>query len=95
VTVPLAAVNIKFDPERLTVPAGVTFAIDFDNRDATPHNVVISGPGVNQTSETFTGPAKRTYLFGALAAGTYTFICAVHPEMKGTIETVPAAAATQ
>ena len=26
-----------------------------------------------------------TYSVPALAAGTYTFICQVHPDMKGTI----------
>ena len=28
---------------------------------------------------------KVTYQVPALAAGTYTFICEVHPDMKGTI----------
>jgi plastocyanin len=28
---------------------------------------------------------QATYQVPALAAGTYTFICEVHPNMKGTI----------
>ena len=28
---------------------------------------------------------KVTYQVPALAAGTYTFLCEVHPDMKGTI----------
>ncbi len=29
--------------------------------------------------------SKVTYQVPALAAGTYTFVCEVHPDMKGTI----------
>jgi plastocyanin len=35
----------------------------------------------------FTGPEKRTYAVPALKAGSYTFVCQVHPStMKGTLE---------
>jgi plastocyanin len=32
-----------------------------------------------------TGPAQITYEVPALEAGTYTFICSVHPNMTGTV----------
>jgi plastocyanin len=35
--------------------------------------------------EIFSGVAKKTYDIPALAAGTYQFICTVHPNMAGTL----------
>jgi plastocyanin len=86
VTVPLSAVNLAFDQSTLSVPADETFAIDFDNKDAVPHDVDISGNGQSRTSDPFSGPATKTLVFAALPAGTYTFICSVHPDMKGMVD---------
>ena len=84
-TVQLTAHNAAFNVNSLQVPADVTFAIDFDNTDAIPHNVSIQGTGGVRTGETFSGPGERTYVFAALPAGTYTFHCDVHPNMTGTL----------
>jgi len=32
-----------------------------------------------------TGPTTKDYAVGPLAAGTYTFVCTVHPNMTGTL----------
>ena len=84
----MIALNIAFDVKELSAPADTTFQIDFDNQDAgIPHNVEIKD-GNGQTvflGDIFTGPAKITYQVPALAAGTYTFICTVHPNMTGTL----------
>jgi plastocyanin len=85
VTVELGAEGVAFDQELLTVPAGSSFAIRFENRDTAPHNVTIRGSAPQFVGETFSGPAERTYQVPALAAGEYEFICDLHPEMKGTL----------
>jgi len=84
-TVELAADNLAFDRETLTVPANAPFAITFENRESPPHNVSIRGDGVLFVGETFQGPARRTYVVPALPPGEYTFICDVHPDMRGTL----------
>ena len=93
VTAPNGAATSGFDPTTLTVKPDTAFNLVFDNQDATtgPHNVVILGsdgqPIAMGDTTSFTGPAKKTYAAPALKAGTYSFLCQVHPTtMKGTLE---------
>lgn len=86
----VSAFNLAFEPTTLQAPADTPFKIDFDNRDPSiPHNVAIheggpTGPEVWK-GEIFPGPAKKTYDVPALKAGSYGFICTVHPSMTGTL----------
>ena len=64
------------------------FKIDFKNQDqGTPHNVEIKdSTGASKfRGEIITGPAEATYDVPALTAGSYTFVCSVHPNMTGTL----------
>ncbi|GAC1668112.1 MAG: hypothetical protein NVS9B8_10310 [Candidatus Limnocylindrales bacterium] len=87
------AATSGFSETTLTVKADTAFTLVFDNQDPTsgPHNVVINDPAgaavpMGDTSF-FSGPAKRSYAVPALKAGTYTYVCQVHPStMKGTLE---------
>ena len=83
----LAARNIQFDTTALEAPAGTPFTIVFANEDpATPHNVEIRRDG--QTvfkGEIFPGVETRPYPIPPLEAGTYEFLCTVHPNMTGTL----------
>ena len=84
----IVARDLAFDQTRLEVPAGVAFALLFENRDGAPHNVAILDPPDDHavfTGEIFGGPGSRTYTVPAIAAGTYKFRCDVHPEMTGTV----------
>ena len=84
----LAATELAFDTATLSVPAGREFGLEFSNRSSLPHNVSIrrSGDGRLFIGETFTGPRTVTYALPALDAGTYNFVCDVHPEqMTGTL----------
>ena len=90
--VKLVALNVAFDKTELTVPAGEKFGIDLDNQDAPglPHNVEIrsSDGTVISNPPTIDGGVETTYVYDALDAGTYTFICNVHqiPQMTGTLK---------
>ncbi len=35
--------------------------------------------------EIFNGAAEKTYLVNPLPAGTYTYVCTVHPNMTATL----------
>jgi plastocyanin len=85
-TVSVVAKDIKFVTPAVAVKAGAAFAIDFDNQDGAPHNIAISdASGARVFKGDIVSSSKVTYQVPALAAGTYTFICEVHPDMKGTI----------
>ena len=92
ITAPAGAATAGFQPTTLEAKANTAFTLVFDNQDGTaPHNVVISDPNnaaVAMGDTTFfTGPEKRTYAVPAQKAGSYTFVCQVHPStMKGTLE---------
>jgi plastocyanin len=84
--VSIVAKDLKFAQTQVSVKADEPFSIDFDNQDGAPHNVSISdanGAGVFKGE--IVSAKKVDYAVPALAAGTYAFICEVHPDMKGTI----------
>jgi plastocyanin len=90
VTLQLSASGIAYDKTELAAPANTPFQIDFTNNDAgIPHNVSIHAGSATGTEvfkgEIFTGSGVRTYDVPALPAGTYTFVCSVHPNMVGTL----------
>jgi plastocyanin len=82
------AQGIQFVNKDLSAPADTPFQIEFDNQDAnTPHNIEIkdASGGVVFKGEIFNGIATKVYDIPALPAGTYPFICTVHPNMIGTL----------
>jgi mono/diheme cytochrome c family protein/plastocyanin len=90
IVIKLTAQGIAFDTDSLEVPADTPFQIVFANNDAgIPHNVAIhegspTGPVV-WAGDIFNGVETRTYEVPALPAGTYGFVCTVHPNMTGTL----------
>lgn len=86
--VSISAVNIAFDQTEVAAPADREFTIEFANNDAgVPHNVEIKDDAGTSLfkGDIFNGVETRVYDVPALAAGTYPFICTVHPNMTGTL----------
>ena len=78
---------VAFIETAITAPADTPFTLGFINEDAgTPHNVEIkdAAGGSLFTGEIFPGVATQVYEVPAIPAGSYTFICTVHPNMTGT-----------
>ena len=87
-TVTITAQGIKFVEATVTAPAGAPFTIHFDNKDpSTPHNVEILDASNAQVfrGQIVNGPATVDYQVPALTAGTYKFMCTVHPTMTGQL----------
>lgn len=90
-SLPVVAKGFAFDVKTLEVPAGAPFTIFLTNEDPpnTPHDVEIrtsGGQKVQGQPET-KGGSSQAYTYNALEAGTYTFICSIHPiaGMTGTL----------
>ena len=83
----VTAQGVKFLEASITAPAGTPFTIVFANLDAaTPHDIAIKdGSGAQiWKGDIFPGIETRVYDVPAIPAGSYTFICTVHPNMTGT-----------
>ena len=85
--VQITAQGIAFVEKTFDAPASKPFTIAFANLDpGTAHDVALKdGSGaIAWKGDVFNGVATRTYQVPALTAGTYTFLCIVHPNMTGT-----------
>ena len=82
----VVAKDLKFDTAALTLKAGTPTAIVLDNRESAPHNLAIrDASGADVFKGEIVSSKTVTNQVPALAAGTYTFLCEVHPNMQGTI----------
>ena len=86
--VALEASEVSFGVSRLTAPADESLTLRFSNDSSVAHNVSIYRSDGESlfTGEIFTGPRVIEYAIPALAAGSYQFVCDVHPQqMTGTL----------
>jgi plastocyanin len=77
-------VNFSFNPKVLTVARGTS--VTWNNKDEEPHNIVDVPAGGQPRafrSQAVDGGEKFSFLFNE--AGTYKYICSIHPHMEGTI----------
>ncbi|MFC0543642.1 cupredoxin domain-containing protein [Kutzneria chonburiensis] len=78
------AVDIKsytFTPASLTVSVGDT--VTWTNEDTAPHTVTVSDGPEKFASPTLQQGQKFSYTF--TKAGSYSYYCAVHPDMKASV----------
>jgi plastocyanin len=81
----IVAEDMAFSPDEVEVPAGEPVTIVVDNRDGgVNHNIhVEDAPEPNRTPLEL-GPSQQA-LTVTLPAGTYGFVCDIHPGMTGTV----------
>ena len=85
-SVTIVAKDNKFLTTSITAPADAAFGIELDNQDSAPHNIAVSdASGASVFRGEIVSATKVANAIPALAAGSYPFICEVHPDMKGTI----------
>ena len=71
--------NFAFSPNPITVASGST--VTWTNRDGAPHTVTAD----DGSWESSTLRQGGTYSHVFTSPGRYTYYCAMHPRMKGTV----------
>jgi plastocyanin len=79
-----------YAPTGMTVDVGDT--IRWTNDDTAQHDVMITNGPISFHGPLIGKGQSWTYTFGT--AGTYSYICSIHPDMKAQIVVRPKAAAT-
>jgi plastocyanin len=72
--------SFAFSPETVTIPVGTE--VKWTNMDSAGHNVV-SDDGTTIKSPKMALGESWSMVFDT--PGTYTYICGIHPSMKGTV----------
>ena len=85
----VSIVDFAFDPAAVEIPVGAT--VTWTNTGAAPHTATASD-GTFDSGQLAPG-ATFSHTFNA--AGTFPYICQIHPQMTGTVTVVDAAAAAQ
>ena len=74
--------DIEFLPKRITVKRGQT--VGWVNSDGVAHNVTKEqGPGSDFHSSTMNQGATYAHTF--TKAGTFDYVCTIHPNQKGVV----------
>ena len=71
--------NFTFSPAKLTISKGTE--VTWTNQDDIPHTIVLTAIGVrSKTLDT-----DKTYTYRSEKAGTFAYICGLHPHMHGQV----------
>jgi amicyanin len=71
--------NFAFSPAVVTVKVGST--VVWSNDDSIQHDVIFDGGGIASSVLNHNDTFSHTFL----TAGTYHYICSIHPFMHGTV----------
>jgi plastocyanin len=77
--------DLKFVPNTATAPANTPVKLTFDNKSAQPHNLTFQQGITAQTNPSVAPGSSETINFTTPAAGTYQWVCTLHPGMSGTL----------
>jgi plastocyanin len=96
VTISLVAQAMAFDKKTITVPAGASVTMEFNNNDTVSHNFALftnsnaTAPALFR-GQVITGTSTVAYKFTApTTPGTYFFRCDIHPaSMTGSFVVTP------
>lgn len=71
--------NFTFSPAKLTVTKGTE--VIWTNHDDIPHTIVLTSNGVRSKAL----DTDKTFSYQFDKAGTYAYICGLHPHMHGQV----------
>jgi plastocyanin len=71
--------NFTFAPGTLTIAPGTE--VTWTNHDDIPHSIVVTGTSIRSKAL----DTDQTFAWRFDQAGTFTYICGLHPQMHGQI----------
>jgi len=71
--------NFSFSPATITINKGET--VTWKNNDSAPHQVVADDSSFELSKMSTGGTSQHTFDM----AGTYSYHCSIHPDMKGVV----------
>jgi plastocyanin len=78
--------SLVFEPTTAEAPANTPVRLTFTNNSTSlPHNLKFSDGITAGTSDLVAAGASETIEFTTPGAGSYKFICNIHPGMEGTL----------
>lgn len=81
----LSAENVAFSASSLQADAGEVTIRFANNDDGVPHNLHVTGDGVDEKTKVEPGPVNQR-LSVTLRSGKYNYVCDVHPQqMSGEL----------
>jgi plastocyanin len=86
----IVAEDLRFDLDRIVVPAGTEVTATIDNRDdGVGHDLSVALPDGEAEMDVEAGPVEQTLRFTVPEPGEYDFVCDPHAAtMKGVVEAV-------
>lgn len=77
---------LKFEPATATAPANTPVTLTFTNNSTSvPHNLKFQEGITAGTADNVAAGASETINITTPGAGSYKFICSIHPGMEGTL----------
>ena len=78
--------ELKFDPTTVTAAANQEVTLVFTNKSTSvPHNLTFQEGITAKTDPNVAAGQSETLSFTTPGAGTYKFVCTLHPGMEGTL----------
>jgi plastocyanin len=71
--------NFTFTPAKMTISKGSE--VTWDNQDDIPHSIVLDAIGVRSKAI----DTDKTFSYRFDKAGTFNYVCGLHPHMHGQI----------
>ena len=86
----IVAEDLRFDLDRVVVPAGVEVTATIENRDdGIGHNLSVALPDGEAKTEVEAGPVTQTLRFTVPEPGEHDFVCDPHAaSMRGVVQAV-------